>query len=211
MYLSQILSNLANLLIIVSILVTGVGCVLAVLADPLRRWRFFGYLPTVIIALVDPVREKIIVVQYDVKYFGHRFPLMLPQGGIYTNHIGTAVSEALEKELNLTRNSYDIKHIRELGELNIQKHTERMKKYQYGVLGISHLILGKGYIGAICVCDSRSILKSVTKGVGIESVQAIDIEEFKKEQKLRDDSFDGKRIMYNKLIAFVENYLKGKN
>lgn len=211
MDVAQILDLSNNILSLLLLMITGAAGIFIFFSDPLRRWRFFGYLPTVIVALVDPLRHKIMVVQFDTKYYGHKIPLQLPQGGIYSNHVGEAVVEVLEKELGLTPNLFDIKHVRELGELNIQRHHERMKKYQYGVVGISPLILGKGYVGCLSVCDSRQVLKKMSRGVGIESAKFIDFEEFKKSQKLCDDSYDAKRILYNKLFAVVENYLKGKN
>ena len=85
-----------------------------------------------------------------------------------------------------------------------------MRKYQFGILGISPIILGKGYIGCLCVCDSRMVTKNLTKGVGIEHATFMDNEEFRKSQVLCDDSYDGKRILYNKLMVVVDNYLHGK-
>ncbi len=211
MDLPQILDFINNSISLVLLIATGVVGIFIFFSDPLRRWRFFGYLPTAIIGLVDPIRKKILVVQFDTQYYGHRIPPMLPQGGIYSNHIGETIREVCEKELGLSSNFFDIKHIRELGELNIQKHKERIQKYQYGILGISPLILGKGYIGCLCICDSKEVMKHVRKGVGVEKVYFVDLVDFKKEQKLQDDTFDGKRILYNKHIVFVENYLKGIN
>lgn len=211
MDLPQILDLSNNILSLLLLVITGATGIFIFFSDPLRRWRFFGYLPTAIVALVDPLRKKILVVQFDKKYYGHKIPLQLPQGGIYSNHVGDAVKEILEKEIGLTLNYYDIKHVRELGELNISKHHERMHKYQYGIIGISPLIRGKGYIGCLCICDARIVTKQLNKGVGIEDAYFISLDAFKQDQKLKDDTYDAKRIMFNKLLGVVDNYLKGKN
>jgi len=210
MDIPQTLDLLNNVLSLILLVVTGVAGLFIFFSDPLRKWRFFGYLPTVIVALIDPLRNKILTLKFDIKYYRHRFPPMLPQGGIYTNSVGEAVQEVLEKELQLERYQYDIKHVREIGELNIEKSASRMHKYQYGILGISPVIRGKGYIGCLCICDSRVVLKSVKKGIGVEQVTFVPLDEFKHDQNLQDDSFDGKRLLYNRLLLVVERYLKGK-
>lgn len=211
MDISQMLDLVNNVLSLLLLVITGVAGIFIFFSDPLRRWRFFGYLPTVVVALVDPLRSKILTVNFDVNYYKHRLPPMLPQGGIYTSSVGEAVREVLAKELSIGTNLFDIKHVRELGELNIEHKADRMHKYQYGILGITPLIKGKGYIGTLCICDSRVVQKAIRKGVGVEHTNFVDLEQFKKEQTLRDDQYDGKRLLYNKLLLVVERYLKGKD
>src|SRR3990167_7370950 len=106
MDLSQILDLTNNILSLFLLLVTGGVGIFIFFSDPLRKWRFFGYLPTVIVAMVDPIRKKILTVQFDTKYYGHKIPLQLPQGGIYTNNVGEAVMDVLEKELGLPPHFY---------------------------------------------------------------------------------------------------------
>lgn len=201
----DIFSNLLSLAIVLgSIAVT----IVLFFRDPLRKWRFFGYLPTALVALVDPLKKTILVVRYSPEYFKKKIPPLLPQRGIYTNHVGGAVTEVLAKEVGLSMNHFDLKHIVALGELNVHKHQTRMKKFQYGVFGLSPLVVGKGYVGCICVCDESVVKKAMKPGVAVEALEFMSIEEFRATQQLQDDEYNGKRLLYHKFLGLIEEYFK---
>src|SRR5687767_11521502 len=62
--------------------------------DPLKRWTFFGYLPTAVLIIFDPKTKETLLVS-------NKNTLGFPQGGIFNSDVTQAVEKTLRRELGI--------------------------------------------------------------------------------------------------------------
>ncbi len=178
------------------------------LIDPLRRWRLSGYLPSVVIALIDPLTKEIAVFKYDPEIYPKKPQCWkLAQGGIYSPDILDTVDYTMQKEFHLDVSDYAVKNVKEVGKIKYKKLPIPEKK-QYGILGFTTKVIGKGYLSCICICDSKRIRSKLDPGVGYVNAQFIAIEEFKKSMFEKNHPDPKKAEIYKTIVKYIEEYIE---
>ncbi|HVX92773.1 MAG TPA: hypothetical protein VHA74_01530, partial [Candidatus Dojkabacteria bacterium] len=149
MSILEIIDALNNIIGLVLILISLFGGLYLFFIDPIRRWSFFGYFPTVVLALIDYKSKEILTIEYENK---NALDKQLPQGSIYNSDILNAVENTIQRELGLDLKYIDLEYIKELGVLK-SDDVKRLRKFQYGMLSLVPLVKGKGYI--LCICTVK--------------------------------------------------------
>ncbi len=127
--------------------------------DPIRRWKFFGYRPTVLIVLFDPKIKKILLAKSVEWTFN--------QGSIYGQNITETIKETVERELGINSSLYRVYLVNPLGEVSI-KGQKRLTRIALGSISIFPSLRGKGYIGCFLDCDLKKLRKKIKLGFGME-------------------------------------------
>ncbi len=136
--------------------------------DPVRRWRFLGYRPTVLIPIFDPKNKKVLILK--TKNWG------FSQGGMFSADLYTTVEQIIRKELSLSSDSYRLSWVKSLGVIKIEEK-ERLKRPTIGTLSIFPSLRGKGYIGCFVEADLRKLAKKIKRGYGVEKIMICTIKQ----------------------------------
>ena len=137
--------------------------------DPIRRWQFLGYNPTLIALLIDPQKQILGLIKMN-KYW---VPI---QGGIYDPNIYSDIDRVLSREVGISSDKYDLKNVQELGAIKFSDK-KRLKKRFIGGIRLFRQPKGKGYIVCFLEVNSDQILKNYKLGYGIKKFKFFDINE----------------------------------
>src|SRR5882724_13422549 len=87
---------------------TFIGAIYVFLIDPIRRWQFFGFRPTVIAILFDPKLKKVLLIK-DANTWE------FIQGSMYVSDIYCTLEQTLKRETALVSINYKLVHVSALG------------------------------------------------------------------------------------------------
>ena len=196
-----VLNNVLGLLLI---FVSIIGGLYLFFIDPIRRWSFFGYFPTVVLALIDYDTKEILTIEYE-----HKLALdkQMPQGSIYNSDILDAVENTIQRELGLDLKYIDLEYIKELGTLK-SDDVKRLRKFQYGMLSLVPLVKGKGYILCICTVRKEKVMRNHDLGVSIEKADFMTLNKFKEYVYSDRLKTVNKARIYEKAIKVIDQWLK---
>lgn len=172
MELLNTILNLSDVLATLIAIPTIIFSLYLYFRDPLNRWKFLGYRPTVITAILDPKERTLLF----VKNWGY---WVMPQGGIFTQDLNKAVEDVLEQELGINLNGLKLFYTKELGVVKVTQK-RRLKRASYGGLSLFRNLRGKGYIACILEGSSREIIKKLKLGYGIEEYKFIKLKDITK-------------------------------
>lgn len=174
--------------------------------DPIRRWNFFGYRPTVILVFCDSDFKTLLINKIGESW------VQCPQGGIYTEDIQDAIERTAKKELGLDYNWYQFRYSKILGTHRI-KNSYRMKRDSFGGIKLFPL-RGKAYIACYLFCDSLTELP-LEKGSDIDNIIITDFSNASKllqEKHNNSDVHDDKKRDINRiLINEASNFIVARN
>lgn len=165
--------------------------------DPIRRWKFFGYRPTLVIVLFDPVTKRVLLEQTKSKW-------NFVQGGLYGSDIYTALEQIIERELGTTSNVYKLQFVKPMGTVEI--NDGRTRRATLGGLSLRKTLKGKGYLACFVLCNLEKTIKKVKKGYGVKRVQLFNLEDaFAKIQASQFPQKKAKTRIIKKIIDELEN------
>ena len=136
-------------------------------SDPIRRWKFLGYRPTLILSIFDPKTKKILLIK------SKRF-WCLPQGGIYGSDVYTTVEQTIQRELGLSSENYKLEYVKPVGHL---KKDKQLQRATIGTITIYPHLRGKGYLACFIKTDLNKLMKNIKLGYGISKTQTVTIKQ----------------------------------
>ena len=180
--------------------------------DPIRRWNFFGYRPTAIMAIFDPKHKKILLARKDGEPW-----LAFSQGGIYNSDMNFTVKEILRRELGLDSSRFGLRYTQNLGTIKIND-PELLKRSTLSSISLARGLRGKGYLACYIRANLELVEKEVQLGEGIAEVKVLDIKEARnkveEQGKHQTPSKHGKKkqSMLLSILKEIEDILaKNKN
>lgn len=169
----QILDVISNVWSIVEILAFSIVFILFFM-DPIRRWNFFGYRPTAIMALFDDKAGKVLLLKKDVEPW-----YCFSQGGIYNPDLNFSSKEILKRELGLDENKFSLRYTQTLGKVRIRDR-EYNKRARISTISMMRNLRGKGYIACYIRTNFDHIDKAVNLGEDICEFKIVSIAEARK-------------------------------
>lgn len=164
MILTTLWENLESILALLTIIVSAY----IFFNDPIRRWRFFGYRPTALIVLLDPVISAVIFVKNDGNW-------SFCQGGLYDSDVYDTVEDVLERELNLAPKDYRLFYTKEVGKADLSKNWQK-NNVIFGGIKLWKKTRGKAYIACFVMVDTKKI-GEFHLGYGINQIEIVTINE----------------------------------
>ncbi|MDQ5981906.1 MAG: MerR family transcriptional regulator, light-induced transcriptional regulator [Patescibacteria group bacterium] len=152
-------NNLESFVTFATILISGY----IFFNDPIRRWRFFGYRPSVLVILIDPSLKIVVFVNSGGSW-------TFSQGGVYNSDIYEAVEDVLRRDLSLKPDEYRLFYTKVAGKATLSKDWQ--KNYPiFGGVAFSSEIKGKAYIACMVMIDSKMIKEM---GYGVSEYKVVD-------------------------------------
>lgn len=158
----------ADLFSIISFLLAIPGLILSLylfFKDPIRKWVFFGFRPTVVLFLFDPKTKKVLLIN-DHKVWG------LPQGGIYSSNLIESGLQVLSRELSIGHSSVQFRYWKVMGSVRVVNKYKN-KRATIGNISLFSEYRGKGYIAFYVLTNLQSISKKIKLGPEIQTFQVV--------------------------------------
>ena len=171
--------------------------------DPIKRWRFIGYRPTIILSIFDPDKSTLLVIRHEIGDW------QLVQTGIYEDSIVSQISHCVNRELDVKGNLFDLRYIKELGVIKDRREPS-IKRSTLGYMSLFNEFRGRGYISAYIVCDQTKLKKLIRPGFGIIASNFVHLDEagnFLRENS-RLDKNNIKLAYYLEIISDIQGYIR---
>lgn len=177
--------------------------VLIFFIDPIRRWNFFGYRPTAVMGLYDPIMEKVLFCKVNGAW-------SFSQGGMYQNNIYLTVNNVIKRELGIPETRFKLVFTRPLGTMRITNPT-LIRRARISTISIFSTMRGKGYLGCFVRINLKDIESAIKRGTGVEECRVVSVDEAKKLLDVfdTDEHKPVKKKMILTMLDEIEQYSKG--
>lgn len=171
--------------------------------DPIRRWNFFGYRPTAVIGIFDPLLEKVIFSKINGAW-------SFNQGGMYDSNLFVTVESILRRELGLPDTRFKLSYTRPLGTLRIRERT-LVNRARLSTVSLFSTPRGKGYLACYVRARLDGVEGEIRPGAGVDEVRIVSFDEARR--LVREDTIGEHQPRKQKFILSMlhelENYARG--
>lgn len=172
-------------------------------ADPIRRWNFFGYRPTAVMGLFDPMLGKVLFSKINGAW-------SFNQGGMYENNIYVTVETILKRELGLPETRFKLSYTRPMGTVRI---TEKalVNRARISTVSLFSRARGKGYLACYVRARLDGVEADLRPGAGLQEVRVVTFDEARRlvgEHTIGEHRPAKQRIIL-RMIDEIETYAKG--
>jgi hypothetical protein len=146
--------------------------VLIFFMDPIRRWNFFGYRPTAVMGLFDPIQGKVILSKVNKVW-------SFNQGAMYESNIYTNSKDILQRELGFSNVGFKLIYTKPLGVIRI-RNKFLLTRARLSTISLFSNLRGKGYMACFIRIKLENVEKELKCGAGVQETRIVDYEEAKK-------------------------------
>ena len=139
--------------------------------DPIRRWNFFGYRPTAVMGLFDPLLGKVLIARINGAW-------SFSQGGMYENNIYITAISVLQRELGIPATRFKLIYTKPMGSVRLL-NKNLIQRARISTISIFPTMRGKGYLACFLRAKLEGIEKEIRMGTGVQEVKVCSIEEAK--------------------------------
>lgn len=171
--------------------------------DPVRRWNFFGYRPTAIMGLFDPILGKVLIAKINGAW-------SFSQGGMYENNIYITTINVLKRELGISATRFKLIYTKPMGSVRL-KNKNLIQRARISTISIFRTMRGKGYMACFLRAKLEDIEKDIKMGTGVQEIKVCTIEEAKKlvTSHTIGEHQPKKQKIILKMLEEIENYAAG--